>query len=153
MLGWLGRMEVNIKSAPSLTAPSATAPLLDVVVVGGAGHVGLPLSLAFAEAGLRVGILDVAEDTLARIGGGEMPFLEPGAPELLASALESGHLELSSLPEMLGRAERVVIVIGTPIDEFLNPSMTAIDRTIAQLAAHLRDGAVVGLLAGPHAAM
>ena len=42
-------------------------PDLDVVVLGGGGHVGLPLSLAFAKAGLRVGIYDTNQATLDRI--------------------------------------------------------------------------------------
>ena len=46
---------------------------LDVVVLGGGGHVGLPLSLAFAQAGLRVGIYDTNQATLDRIAAGEMP--------------------------------------------------------------------------------
>ena len=37
---------------------------LDVVVLGGGGHVGLPLSLALAESGLRVGIHDINQATL-----------------------------------------------------------------------------------------
>ncbi|MEA2652897.1 MAG: hypothetical protein QOI37_124, partial [Chloroflexota bacterium] len=41
-------------------------PDLDVVVLGGGGHVGLPLSLAFADAGLRVGIYDTNQGTLDR---------------------------------------------------------------------------------------
>ena len=48
------------------TRPPGPA-LLDVVVLGGGGHVGLPLSLAFAEAGLRVGIYDTNQATLDRI--------------------------------------------------------------------------------------
>ena len=55
--------------------------LLDVVVLGGGGHVGLPLSLALADAGLRVGIYDIDGATLERIGRGEMPFLENGADD------------------------------------------------------------------------
>jgi len=117
--------------------------LLDLVVLGGGGHVGLPLSLAFATAGLRVGILDIAEATLERIGKGEMPFLETGANELLAEVLPTGRLELSSQFEMLDRAAIVVVVIGTPIDEFLNPSMTVFERTVDQLAPHLRPGSLV----------
>ena len=60
---------------------------LDVVVLGGGGHVGLPLSLAFAEAGLRVGIYDTNQATLDRIAAGEMPFMENGADELLRELL------------------------------------------------------------------
>ncbi len=60
---------------------------LDVVVLGGGGHVGLPLSLAFAKAGLRVGIYDTNQATLDRIAAGEMPFLETGADDLLREIL------------------------------------------------------------------
>ena len=103
-----------MKDSPSPTGePQAT---LDVVVLGGVGHVGLPLSLAFAKAGLRVGIVDIAEATLARIGRGEMPFLEAGADELLAELLPTGRLELSSSAEMLQRTRHVIVVVGTPID-------------------------------------
>src|SRR5215216_3787274 len=97
---------------------------LDVVVLGGGGHVGLPLSLAFADAGLRVGIFDSSQATLDRIAAGEMPFLENGADQLLAEILPTGCLKLSSEPSLLERTERVVVVIGTPVDEFLHPSMT-----------------------------
>jgi UDP-N-acetyl-D-mannosaminuronic acid dehydrogenase len=118
---------------------------LDVVVLGGGGHVGLPLSLAFAKAGLRVGIVDIAEATLARIGRGEMPFLENGADELLAELLPTGRLEFSSSAEMLQRTRQVIVVVGTPIDEFLNPSMTVFDRTVEQIFPHLQPGTLVVL--------
>ena len=71
---------------------------LDLVVLGGGGHVGLPLSLAFAEAGLRVGIYDTNQATLDRIAEGEMPFLENGADELLRELLPTGRLVLGSDP-------------------------------------------------------
>jgi UDP-N-acetyl-D-mannosaminuronic acid dehydrogenase len=118
---------------------------LDVVVVGGAGHVGLPLSLTFAQAGLRVGIFDIAQDTLDRVAGGEMPFVENGADELLREVLATDRLELSASPELINRAAVVVVVIGTPIDEFLNPSMAIFERTVDQLAPHLTGGTLVVL--------
>ena len=68
---------------------------LDVVVLGGGGHVGLPLSLAFAQAGLRVGIYDISQPALDRIAAGEMPFKENGADELLPELLPTGRLEMS----------------------------------------------------------
>src|SRR6476660_4504526 len=64
---------------------------LDVVVRGGGGHVGLPLSLSLAQAGARVGIFDTNPDTIATIGRGEMPFLETGADELLREVLATGR--------------------------------------------------------------
>jgi len=118
-------------------------PDIDLVVVGGAGHVGLPLSLAFARAGLRVGIFDISDATLERIGRGEMPFLENGAERLLRELLPTGRLELSADAAILSRTANVIVVIGTPIDEFLNPSMTMFERTVDQLAPHLRAGVLI----------
>ena len=119
------------------------SPALDVTVVGGAGHVGLPLSLSFADAGLRVGIYDIDERALDCIAVGQMPFAERGADEVLARVLGAGRLELSSKPDLIARAGAVIVVIGTPIDEFLNPSMTVFERTVDQLAPYLAEGALV----------
>jgi UDP-N-acetyl-D-mannosaminuronic acid dehydrogenase len=127
------------------TASEASEAALDIVILGGGGHVGLPLSLAFAKAGLRVGIVDIAEATLARIGRGEMPFLEAGADELLAELLPTGRIELSASAEMLRRTRQVIVVVGTPIDEFLNPSMTVFERTVDQIFPHLQPGTLVVL--------
>jgi len=118
---------------------------LDLVVLGGAGHVGLPLSLAFAEAGLRVGIFDISQPALDRIAAGEMPFKESGADELLPEILKTGRLELSTDPDVLARTMQVIVVIGTPVDEFLAPSMTVFEQAVAQISPHLRDGALVVL--------
>ena len=107
---------------------------LDVVVLGGGGHVGLPLSLAFANAGLAVGIFDINEETLGRIGRGEMPFLENGADTLLAEVLASGRLELSADARIIARTDTVILVIGTPVDEFLGPSMRVFERAVDQIA-------------------
>jgi UDP-N-acetyl-D-mannosaminuronic acid dehydrogenase len=116
---------------------------LDVVVLGGGGHVGLPLSLAFAGAGLRVGIYDTDEARLARIGRGEMPFHEAGAQALLRELLPTGRLTFSADAETVGRTDVVVIVIGTPVDEFLGPSMTIFERVVGQIAPHLRRDVLV----------
>jgi UDP-N-acetyl-D-mannosaminuronic acid dehydrogenase len=120
-------------------------PDLDVVVLGGGGHVGLPLSLAFARAGLRVGIYDTNQATLDRIAAGEMPFLENGADELLRELLPTGRLAFGADPALIGRTMQLIVVIGTPVDEFLGPSMTIFEKAVAQIAPHLRDGAMVVL--------
>jgi UDP-N-acetyl-D-mannosaminuronic acid dehydrogenase len=85
---------------------SSTTEAYDVAVVGGAGHVGLPLSLTLANAGLTVAIYDIAVATLDRVRRGEMPFLEAGADELLGRVLQSGRLHLSSDADVLRRSGR-----------------------------------------------
>jgi UDP-N-acetyl-D-mannosaminuronic acid dehydrogenase len=118
---------------------------LDLVVLGGGGHVGLPLSLAFARAGLRVGIFDTNQATLDLIAGGTMPFKEEGADALLGELLPTGRLVFDASPEILCRTRQIVVVIGTPVDEFLGPSMTVFDRTVDQVAPYLQDGALLVL--------
>ena len=128
----------------STTAPSSVATL-DLVIVGGGGHVGLPLALSFAQAGLRVGIYDLSEAALATIGAGRMPFREAGADDLLREILPTGRLVLASDPAIMRDATTVIVVVGTPIDEFFNPVMALFDRTADQLAPHLQPGTLVVL--------
>jgi len=116
---------------------------LDLVVLGGGGHVGLPLALAFADSGWKVGIYDIDRQKIERIGQGEMPFREHGADELLPKVLASGRLVLDADPAMMERTDRLIVVIGTPVDEFLGPSMTIFEHTVAEIAPHLRDGALL----------
>jgi UDP-N-acetyl-D-mannosaminuronic acid dehydrogenase len=118
---------------------------LDVVVLGGGGHVGLPLSLVLADSGARVGILDLDEAKLQRLAAGEMPFMENGADALLARVLPTGRLEFGSDPAMVARADVVIVVIGTPVDEFLGPSMTVFERSADEVAPHLRPGTLIVL--------
>ena len=112
----------------------------DVVVIGGCGHVGLPLALAFADRGAKVAIYDVSEAAVGAVNAGRMPFTEPGAEEVLARVLRAGRLEASADPAILATAEHVVVVIGTPVDEHLNPDQTAITRALGGCAGYLRDG-------------
>jgi len=128
-------------SAATQRAESA----LDLVVVGGAGHVGLPLALAFADSGLRTGIFDVSKAALTALAAGQMPFRENGAADLLTRMLAAGRLEFSSEPDMLCRTSNVIVVIGTPIDEFLNPSFGVFDELISQIGPFLKADALVVL--------
>jgi UDP-N-acetyl-D-mannosaminuronic acid dehydrogenase len=117
----------------------------DVVVVGGCGHVGLPLAIAFADRGLRVGIYDVSEKAVATVNSATLPFDEPGAAPVLARVVDAGRLHASLDPSIVGTAEHVVVVIGTPVDEFLNPDQAAIPNALGGCAPYLRDGQLLVL--------
>jgi UDP-N-acetyl-D-mannosaminuronic acid dehydrogenase len=116
-----------------------------VAIVGGCGHVGLPLGLAFASRGLEVVLYDVNERAVAMVNEGRMPFDEPGAAEVLTAVVASGRLRASSCPDPVGEAEHLVVVIGTPIDEHLNPDLNAVPSAIAEIAPFLRDGQILVL--------
>jgi len=112
----------------------------DVVVIGGCGHVGLPLAIALADSGASVLVYDVAESAVETVNNGVLPFDEPGAAGKLADAVSSGRLRASTDPAIVGVAENVIVVIGTPVDEHLNPDPQAIPRALDQCTPYFRDG-------------
>ena len=92
----------------------------DICVIGGCGHVGLPLALCFADKGLKVNVYDINEESVKLVNDGVMPFLENGCEKLLKNNIGK-NLYVSSNPKVISEAQFVIIVIGTPVDEFLNP--------------------------------
>jgi UDP-N-acetyl-D-mannosaminuronic acid dehydrogenase len=115
----------------------------DVGVIGGGGHVGLPLAMTFADSGLRTVIYDVNRQTVETIRNGIMPFAEEGGQEMLERVLASGTLEVESTPDLIAECEVLILIVGTPVDEHLNPSFTAIHNAIDLCAHYLRDGQVL----------
>lgn len=109
----------------------------DLCIVGGAGHVGLPLGIVFACKGLRVLLNDINEASLETISRGEMPFMEEGGEAMLKFALESGRLFTSSSPADVGKAGTLILTIGTPVDEFLSPVLKAVKSCMDGLLEHV----------------
>src|SRR5881409_161374 len=118
---------------------------LDAVIVGGCGHVGLPLALSLADCGYKVGINDIDQAKIEMVRAGPVPFRETGAEALLRKMLPTGRLELSRDPAMLERTRVVVLVIGTPIDEFMNPSVRIFERVLDELTPHIQGGSLIVL--------
>jgi UDP-N-acetyl-D-mannosaminuronic acid dehydrogenase len=110
---------------------------MDVVIIGGAGHVGLPLGLAFADKGKRVLLYDINEPAMELIRRGEMPFIEYDAEPILKRVVGKS-LTLSSDPAEISKAKHVIIAIGTPVDEYLNPKLRALLDLINKLRPNLR---------------
>lgn len=119
--------------------PSARLPASDICIVGGAGHVGLPLALVLAEQGMHVRILDLNEQALAKIRNGQLPFQEHGAQPLLEKVLDEGLLSFTSDPTDIAGVPSVILTIGTPVDEFLNPETNVIKKWADDSLAHLTD--------------
>jgi UDP-N-acetyl-D-mannosaminuronic acid dehydrogenase len=118
---------------------------LDMVIVGGCGHVGLPLALSLADCGYKVGIDDIDANKVAYVKAGNVPFLENGADDLLKKLLPTGRLELASDPSLVESTDTVILVIGTPIDEFMNPSVRIFDKVLDELMPHLKNSTMVVL--------
>jgi UDP-N-acetyl-D-mannosaminuronic acid dehydrogenase len=112
----------------------------DVVVIGGCGHVGLPLAIALADRGASVDIYDVSTEAVEMVNAAQMPFAEPDAGPALKRVIAEGRLRASADPATVASAEHVIVVIGTPVDEHLNPDQSAIPRALDGCARYLTDG-------------
>ena len=55
----------------------------DIVIVGGAGHIGLPLGLLFADKGKKIILYDKDSKNIQKINNLKMPFMEEGGSTLL----------------------------------------------------------------------
>jgi len=117
----------------------------DICVVGGCGHVGLPLAIAFARSGARVAVFDINPGAVESVNSGRMPFEEPQGPELLNEVLAAGALRATTDSSVVARSNAVVVVVGTPVDEHLNPDPHAVPSAVEQLADQFREGQLLVL--------
>ena len=92
-----------------------------VVVVGGGGRIGLPLSLVLAQIGHDVIALDSNHNVVNQVNSGEMPFIEEGAAKLLLLALAEFNFRASTDNTLIANADVIIICIGTPVDEHMSP--------------------------------
>lgn len=111
----------------------------DICIIGGCGHVGLPLALVFADKGKKVVIYDKNERSISMIASGKMPFFEEGGEELLTKVLQKGSLSLSADPAVISDSGSVVMVIGTPVDEHLNPEFRIVKESVDEISPYLDD--------------
>jgi len=73
----------------------------------------------------------------------QMPFGEPGAAESLKRVVEAGRLTASATPSIVAIAEHVIVVIGTPVDEHLNPDQAAVPNALTRCRPYLRSGQIL----------
>lgn len=115
-------------------------------MVGGGGHVGLPLSLALADKGFAVRVIDCDGRKIEALKQGVFPFLEEGGPELLTRLLREKSAEqllFTTDSALVADSDVVILVVGTPVDEHMNPSLGPVYAVIEQIKPYLRDGQVV----------
>jgi UDP-N-acetyl-D-mannosaminuronic acid dehydrogenase len=136
---------VTIEASIDSTVAERFSRPHSICVVGGAGHVGLPLGLVLVDAGNDVTLLDINQQALDLIVAGVMPFSEKDADPLLERCLASNRLKTTTDPAAVADADTVIVIIGTPVDEFLNPTMQALARCADELAPYLRDDQLVVL--------
>jgi UDP-N-acetyl-D-mannosaminuronic acid dehydrogenase len=118
----------------------------DVAIVGGCGHVGLPLAIALASRGASVTCYDIDAAAVAAVTDGRLPFAEPGAALPLRRAIGDGALRATTDPAVVGTAEHVIVVIlGDEGREPAGLGPLSIAGALHDCASWLRDGQLLVL--------
>lgn len=117
--------------------------LYDVVIIGGLGHVGLPLGIAFAEKGLKVCLYDIDKNKGEIVRKGKMPFIEYGAQEILEKVLKEKRLFVSFDRKDISLAKYVIVTIGTPVDEHLTPRTRAFLEFFEEIREYLNSNQII----------
>ena len=85
----------------------------DIIIIGGAGHIGLPLGLLIANKGKKVILYDKDKAAIKKINNLEMPFMENGGLEMLKR--NKNKIFATSDKEYITHSKIVIVCIGTPV--------------------------------------
>tara|TARA_B110000003_G_C16644214_1_gene531377 strand:- start:682 stop:1848 length:1167 start_codon:yes stop_codon:yes gene_type:complete len=88
-----------------------------ISIIGGSGHVGFPLGLAFAEAGMRVNLIDLNKKNNELINSGTIPFKEDRASKILKKNLKKKNIFATDNIKISSKSKYVLISIGTPVNK------------------------------------
>jgi UDPglucose 6-dehydrogenase len=117
------------------------------LAVIGTGYLGATHAICMVELGYDVIGLDVDETKIARLRNGEVPFFEPGLPELLDKHINGGRLRFTtSFAEAAEFADVHFVCVGTPQRKgSLAADVSYVEAAFRSLAPHLtRKVLVVG---------
>lgn len=115
-----------------------------VVAVVGAGRVGLPLALFIAEKGHTVYGLDIDQAKINLVSTGQMPFMEEGAPELLKKHVNKKFIPSTDFSN-IAKAKVIILTLGTPVDENMNPSLVQIDKALETASKYFKNNQLLVL--------
>ena len=114
------------------------------IAIIGAGYVGLPLAVAFAEAGCRVTCVDVDAARVAELAAGRS-HVEDVPAATLTSLVEAGSIAATTDYASVADAEAILICVPTPLTENREPDVSIVASATEAIRPHLRRGQLVVL--------
>lgn len=121
--------------------------VIENISVIGTGYLGATHAACMAELGYNVLGVDIDPEKIDSLSRGELPFHEPGLPELIRKHVDSGRLRFTTDLETVGAWGDVhFIAVGTPQQAGgTGADMTFVDAATASLArAITKDALIVG---------
>ncbi|MAF25604.1 UDP-N-acetyl-D-galactosamine dehydrogenase [bacterium] len=108
------------------------------IAVVGLGYVGLPLAVAFAEAGVAVIGFDIDQKKIDSIKIGNDP-----SGEVLPERLTKSGIDLTADPKKINEANFIIIAVPTPITEDKKPDLSIVEDATKTVGENLSPGSVV----------
>ena len=112
------------------------------VVVVGQGYVGLPLSIAIAEAGFNVLGFDLNDALVERLNAG-ISHIEDIPSESLMKSLKSGNYTATSKPSDFCNSEIAIIAVPTPLNDERQPDLSFIESASKLLGENLLNSTLI----------
>jgi len=114
------------------------------ISVIGTGYVGLVTGACFSAFGWHVTCMDRDQDKVAQLKAGQVPFYEPGLPDLVQQGMQQGTLQFSTqLEDSVPESDVVLIAVGTPSTPEGDADLSAVYKVAEQLAPLLKENAIV----------
>ncbi len=114
------------------------------LAIVGLGYVGLPLAIAFEEAGLDVVGVDAKEERVAELRAGRSP-IDDISDDRLRAALARGLAVVHTGEADLGSADVVFVCVPTPITQSKDPDLGPVLSAAGLVGRQLRPGQLVVL--------
>lgn len=111
-----------------------TSTLATLAIVG-AGYVGVTVGACFAELGNDVSVIDIDGHKVRRLQRGQVPFFEPGLPELVMRNVQRGSLRFTtSYRSALRDAGFVFVAVATPEGHDGAADVSAVEAAAVSIA-------------------
>jgi UDP-N-acetyl-D-glucosamine dehydrogenase len=127
--------------ATNLLSEKIHARTAQVAVIG-IGYVGLPLAVAFAEAGFQTVGLDLDARKVATINRGAS-YIPDVESSLVSVLVGDGRLRASTDETVLDDADVIFICVPTPFDRMKAPDLGPVQSASQAIARHLQRGQMV----------
>jgi len=131
-------MEENLKPQKTHIYP----PYRKICIIGGCGHVGIPLGLALAKRGFDTTLIDINVSSVEKVNNCILPFVEEGAEDILRSCAGK-NLSATTETEAVKEQDAVIFVTGTPVDEHHSPKISDVLKVIKSYLPLLHKGQLV----------
>jgi UDP-N-acetyl-D-mannosaminuronic acid dehydrogenase len=114
-----------------------------ISIIGGAGHVGFPLGLVFSSKNFHVTLVDKNQKNINKINSGKVPFLEEKSKPLLTASLKKKKIIATNNLYEVKKTKFIIVCIGTPITNNLNPSLKPFINFFKHLKPFLRKDHII----------